>query len=67
LWFNKEAFESMMWWMTLAALIRLVSDPKTSLSENFETLFDAYDLIKSLLAAEQESEYQVEKLLESLK
>jgi len=67
LWFNKESFESMMWWMTLAALIRLVADPETSLSENFETLFDAYDLIKSLLAAEKESEYQVEKLLESLK
>ena len=67
LWFNKEAFESMMWWMTLAALIRLVADPDTSLSENFETLFDAYDLIKTLREAEKESEYQVDKLLESLK
>lgn len=67
LWFNKEAFESMMWWMVVAALLRLVADPETSLSENFETLFDAYDLIQSLLDGEEESEFQLEKLLESLK
>ena len=67
LWFNKEQFESMMWWMMVAALIRLVADPETSLSENIETLFEAFDLIKSLLAAEKESDYQVEMLLDSLK
>jgi glycosidase len=67
LWFNKEAFESMMWWMMVIALIRLVANPQKSLSESLETLFDAYALIQSLLAAEEKSEFQVEKLLEALK
>jgi len=67
LWFNKEEFESLMWWMMVSALIRLVASPESSLSENIEALFEAFDLIKALLAAENESEYQVEKLLDSLK
>ncbi len=42
LWFNKEAFESMMWWMLTTSLIRLVADPKKSLAEVIEDLFEAY-------------------------
>jgi len=67
LWFNKEAFESMMWWMLTSSLIRLVADPMKSLPEVIEDLFDAYCLIDALIEAEKESEYQVEKLLEALK
>lgn len=67
LWFNKEAFEEMLWWMMTTALVRLRADPKKSLPELVERLFDAYELISDILAAEAESEYQVEKLLEGLK
>jgi hypothetical protein len=67
LWFNKEAFESMMWWMVTIGLIRLVAAPEKSLTEVVEALFDAYGLIDSILDAEAESEYQVEKLLDGLK
>jgi len=44
-----------------------VADPEKSLTESLETLFDAYALIQSLLAAEEKSEFQIEKLLEALK
>lgn len=67
LWFNKEAFESMMWWMLTTSLIRLVADPKKSLAEVIEDLYEAYCLIEALLEAEEGSEYQVEKLLDGLK
>jgi len=67
LWFNKEAFEEMMWWMMTIALIRLVADPQKSLPEVVEHLFDAYERIGKILSAEVDSEYQVEKLLEGLK
>jgi len=67
LWFNKEAFESMLWWMMTTALIRLVANPKMSLAEVVEVLFDAYRSIEALVEAEKLSEYQVEKLLEALK
>jgi glycosidase len=67
LWFNKEAFNEMMWWMMTIALIRLSADPTISLTELVERLFDAYEQIEKILEAEAASEYQVEKLLEGLK
>ena len=67
LWFNKEAFESMMWWMTTIGLIQLVSDPEESLTSAIENLFVAWDLVKGILEAEEGSEYQLEKLLDGLK
>ncbi len=54
LWFNKEAFESMMWWMMTIALVTVVSDPEKSLTEAVEILFEAYSLIQELLDAEIE-------------
>lgn len=67
LWFNKEAFEEMIWWMMAVALIQLISDPIMSLPEVVEELFNAFELVTNILSAEQASEYQVEKLLEGLK
>ncbi len=67
LWFNQEAFEAMAWWMMTIGLIHLVSDPEKSLTEAFEDLFQAYELIQSILAAEENSGFQVEKLLAGLK
>ena len=67
LWFNKEAFESMMWWMMTIGLIDQVSQPEASLTEAVEKLFEAYKLIEQILEAEKVSDYQVEKLLEGLK
>jgi hypothetical protein len=67
LWFNKEAFESMMWWMMTIGLLDQVSNPDASLTEAVETLFDAYGLIQEILDAEEGSDYQVERLLEGLK
>jgi hypothetical protein len=67
LWFNKEAFESMVWWMTTIGLIQLVSDPEESLTSAIEKLFEAWDLVKGILEAEEGSEYQLEKLLDGLK
>jgi glycosidase len=67
LWFNQEAFEEMMWWMMTVALIQLISDPVMSLPEMVERLFSAYELISEIVTAEEDSEFQVEKLLEGLK
>ena len=67
LWFNKEAFESFMWWMMTIGLIQLVSDPDKSLTRSIEGLFEAWALVEKILEAEIESDYQLEKLLEGLK
>jgi len=67
LWFNKEAFETFLWWMMTTALVELVANPEKSLAEGVETLFNAHELINDILEAGTSSEYQVEKLLEALK
>jgi glycosidase len=67
LWFNKEAFESLMWWMMTIALIRSIAKPDKSLAESIENLFEGYQIIQTILAAEEQSEFQVGKLLEGLK
>jgi hypothetical protein len=67
LWFNKESFESLMWWMMAVGLIQLVAEPDKSLAEIIEILFDAFDIIQKILGAEEESEYQVDQLLKALK
>jgi glycosidase len=67
LWFNKESFEELIWWMMTAALIRLSGDPEISLAELIERLFNAYAHIEKILEAEGTSDYQVEKLLLGLK
>ncbi len=67
LWFSKEAFESLMWWMTTIALIQLLADPDKSFTEAVEILFEAYEHIEDILAAKENSEYQLDKLLEGLK
>ncbi len=67
LWFNKEAFESMMWWMTTIALVVLIAEPEKSLAEDIEILIEVFDAVQEILAAEEKSEYQVDKLLKALK
>lgn len=67
LWFNKEAFEALLWWMMTIGLISLTSEPDRSHTEIVEKVIQAFQLIKDLFTAEEASEYQVEKLLEALK
>ncbi|MBG0783746.1 MAG: alpha-amylase [Anaerolineaceae bacterium] len=67
LWFNKEAFESLLWWMMTIGLISRISMPDTSLTEALEDLLDAFDHISKLHEAEEDSDYQLEKLLDGLK
>jgi hypothetical protein len=60
LWFNKEAFERLVWWLMRAACVGL--DGATG-AEDQARLASAYRVAQALLRAEQQSEYQVEKLL----
>jgi len=66
LWFNQEAFEQLLWWMLLVATIVLNAEPDRSTTEMTEEIVQCYDIIQQLRQAEQQSEYQVEKLLAAL-
>ncbi|HSF82043.1 MAG TPA: alpha-amylase family glycosyl hydrolase [Anaerolineales bacterium] len=66
LWFNKEAFESLLWWMTTIAVIQII--PKFPGDEQAEKqLVKCFQIIQELITAEESSGYQVEKLLTAVR
>ncbi len=67
LWFNKEAFDNFIWWMMFLAVMEVVSDPKNSATHVVEQVLLCYNIILELQEAELSSNYQLEKLLESLR
>jgi hypothetical protein len=66
-WFNKEAFEEMLWWLMMVAALTIGSDPIRPVNAVVEELQGCYSIIQAWQKAEEKSEYQVEKLLSALK
>jgi hypothetical protein len=60
LWFNKEAFEQLSWWLLLVAI---AATPLRSEAEARDDILAAYKVVRQLLRAEEESGYRVEELL----
>ena len=67
LWFNKEAFEGLLWWMFLLAVVAISADPLRPPAEVASEVVMHYDVVRKLQRAEEESGYQVETLLEVVK
>jgi glycosidase len=65
-WFNKEAFEEMMWWLMMVAALTIGSDPLRPVNAVVEELERCYAIIQTWQEAEEKSEYQIEKLLEGV-
>jgi len=66
LWFNKEAFEEMLWWLMLTAALEVSFDPLRPAKEVVRGLERCWSVIQKLQEAEKKSEYQVKKLLEAV-
>ena len=66
LWYHKESIEMLFHFLTAVAIIGLLTDSEPSKSELRKqfALFD--DLLTQIQKAEQESGYQVEKLVEAI-
>jgi glycosidase len=69
LWFNKEAFEDLVWWLFTIAMVEIVTaydqeDQATTLGRVILTCFAE---ISKLLASAQASGYKLEKLLDLVK
>lgn len=73
LWFNKESFEELMWWMyAVSAVSILAAGLSGQVGESLDAaalqpLVDSYRFIGVLLEAEESSGFQVEKLLDAAK
>ncbi len=66
-WFNKEAFEEILWWLMMVAALIIGSDPLRPVNAVVEELERCYSMIQTWQQAEEKSEYQVDKLLSALK
>jgi glycosidase len=66
-WFNREAFEEMLWWLMMVAALTIGSDPLRPVNAVVAELERCYSMIQTWQKAEEKSEYQVEKLLETLR
>jgi glycosidase len=65
LWFNKEAFDRLLWSMLVIAAITISADPNRPADEIAQEIVACYDVVRALQRAEEESGYRVEKLLET--
>ena len=63
LWFNKQSFERLLWWLLLLAAVMVSADPARAPSEVTEEIAACYANVRRMRAAAVESGYQVEKLL----
>jgi glycosidase len=63
LWFNKEAFESLLWWVMFIAV---VEEDSTVLLEKGLNQHPVFKVIQQLTDAEEASDYRIDKLLAAL-
>ncbi len=66
-WFKKESFEELLWWLLLISAIEIGFDPLRPINEMMKKLEMCWSMIEKLQEAKTYSEYQVEKLLETLR
>jgi hypothetical protein len=67
LWFNKEAFDQLLWWMIVLAVIDVFSSSQLEKSEAANKIVHYYEAVTQIQQAGEESGYQIEKLIELLK
>lgn len=69
LWFNKESFEDMMWWLFVVGSLEIASQHQEGDQVNTvgNILLPCYNEISFLIKNAEESGYKLEKLLELVK
>jgi hypothetical protein len=66
LWFSKEAFARLLWWLELLAAVAASADPGRPMWEVPAWVEPAHQVVETLRQAAKESANQVETLLEAL-
>jgi len=67
LWFNKESFEQLMGWIFVVSTVKNFSDPSLSAQDASNKFLSNFRAVKLLMYISEQSDYQVEKLLETAK
>ena len=64
LWFNKEGFETLLWWLMIAAAIEASAARDATRGQMIRRIVRAYAAVKRLLKAATRAQYQLERLPE---
>ena len=64
LWFNRESFDELRWWLLLAAVVEALAAAGRPATEVAAQIAARYAVLEQLREAEERSGYQVERLLE---
>jgi len=64
LWYNKEAFEEYLWWLTTVNVIEILTHEEQP-SHQVKKIAEIYKIIKKLEEADKTSNYQVDELLDA--
>ncbi|OGO29233.1 MAG: hypothetical protein A2136_00065 [Chloroflexi bacterium RBG_16_54_11] len=66
LWFNKESFEDLLWWLFIAAVVEISSQhlQGDQPNETGQLILRCYQEVADLVATAEASGYKLEKLLE---
>ncbi len=67
LWFNKESFESFIAWLFEIAIVDIQTDETIDRQAQVSQLIDCFEIIEQWRKAEEQSGFQVEKLIQGLK
>ncbi len=67
LWYDKENFEKLVWWLFLISVVQIISQPEMDSVKGVKIIQKTFDIIQHWLKAKKTSEYQLEKLLDELK
>jgi len=65
LWFNKESFEDLMWWLFQGAVIEILAEEEDA-SARAESILGCFRLVKRLQEAAEKSDFQLAKLAGAL-
>jgi hypothetical protein len=66
LWFNREAFDDLLWWLMMVAAVEISCNPQRPPHQRAKDLENCYGTIQRLKEAAKKSGFQVEQLLEVL-
>ena len=66
LWYNQERFETLVLAMALAAVFEVFVGRKSGAADVIERVLLVNPLVQKILAAEEKSEFQLQKLLDAL-
>jgi glycosidase len=66
LWYNKESFDNLLWWLHLLAVVENTAGKDQSIEALAEKLAACYEQIRTIQQAEEKSGFRVEKLLEAV-